>query len=86
MEEKPDEGHVLRGLKAAEAFPGEFHQGQRACRLHNRPDISLQPDLKRHHQTSLAKPGGVHISRSNGVAGHIEALVIAPGFAGRGFA
>ena len=52
---KPEYFPVLRGLLGDEAFPGEFHQGRQASGLHHRPDIRLQPDLKRQHQMSLAK-------------------------------
>jgi hypothetical protein len=58
---KPDRCQVLRGRLVDEDFPGEFHQGQQAYGLHQRPDIRLQPDLKRQKHISLAKPGGVHI-------------------------
>ncbi len=52
---KPECFLVLRGLKGDEGFPGEFHQGQQTTGLHHRPDIRLQPDLKRQHQVLLAK-------------------------------
>ena len=62
---KPDRCQVLRGRTVEDDFPGEFHQGQQAYGLHQRPDIRLQPDLKRQKHISLAKPGGVHIRHLN---------------------
>jgi hypothetical protein len=58
-------GKSFEDSKQLRPSPANSIRASGLCRLHNRPDISLQPDLKRQHQTSLAKPGGVHISRSN---------------------
>jgi len=62
-------GKSFEDSKQLRPSPPNSIRASRLAACTNRPDIRLQPDLKRHHQTSLAKPGGVHISRSD-TCGH----------------